>query len=127
MRIAKVGLAILGLTQLGTPAWASDLAKPLPKVGQCFATRVAKVETRLEGMPDSGSAISFVNGRYQVSYERVPGIVHSQVGDPVRMCVIALPQNCPVGDTRGVIYRSTNRRTGEHWQAPDSEHGCGGA
>ena len=25
------------------------------------------------------------------------------------------------------VYRATNLRTGESWEAPDSQHSCGGA
>jgi len=43
------------------------------------------------------------------------------------LCLVSIPAGCPRGDVRGRIYRATNLRTGETWQAPDSEHSCGGA
>jgi hypothetical protein len=76
---------------------------------------------------DSGSAVSFTNGGYQVSYERVPPIERSRRGDPVRMCLVQLPAHCPPGDNRGRLYRTTNLRTRQAWVLQDSEHMCGGA
>ena len=114
-----------GLLQLLTDG---ALAAGLPtKVGQCADTKVAKLESRLVGAPDSGSAISYVNGGYQVSYDMIPGIQASRRGDPVRLCLISIPTDCPPGDTRGRKYRATNLRTGQSWEAPDAEHMCGGA
>jgi hypothetical protein len=78
-------------------------------------------------MPSSGSAISYVNGGYQVSYDIVRGIQASRPGDRVRLCLISVPKNCPPGDARGRVYRATNLRSGASWTAPDSEHSCGGA
>jgi hypothetical protein len=103
-------------------------AGPLPKkVGECTETTVKSVEFRLEGAPDSGSAISYANGGYQVSYDAVPAIRQSRKGDRVRLCLVELPSDCPPGDERGKIYRATNLRTGKSWELPDSQHSCGGA
>ena len=103
-------------------------ADPLPaKVGQCSVTAVKRIESRLEGMPTSGSAISYVNGGYQVSYDMIPAIQASRRGNSVRLCLVSIPRKCPPGDSRGRIYRATNLRTGGTWTAPDSEHSCGGA
>ena len=88
---------------------------------------IKSVETRLENAPDSGSAVSFRNGGYQVSYDTVPAIVHSKAGDPVRMCLVSIPKHCPKGDHRGKVYRTTNLRTHKSWKLMDSEHMCGGA
>jgi hypothetical protein len=99
----------------------------MPKVGDCFDTRISDIGSRLEGMADSGSSVSYENGKSQVSYETVPGIVNSRVGDPVHLCAVDLPTDCPPGDSRGVVYRAENQRTGAVWKQPDSEHMCGGA
>jgi hypothetical protein len=115
--------AILSLA-LGTPAGAGGLPE---RVGACANTRIKAIGTRLEGMPDSGSAVSFANGGDQVSYDTVPAIVHSKAGDPVRMCLVSIPRHCPKGDNRGRVYRTTNLRTHKSWKLPDSEHMCGGA
>jgi hypothetical protein len=116
-------------------AWAAAaVAAPLPAaVGQCSDTTIAKIGERLEDgvtgepMAGSGSAVTFANRGYQVSYDEEAAIQHSRRGDPVRICLVKLPQNCPRGDHRGRIYTTTNLRTGETWTLPDSEHSCGGA
>ena len=100
----------------GSPAAGSGM----PAVGACSSTTVSQVGSRLEDSPGSGSAISYSNGGGQVSYDTVPGIVNSHVGDPVQLCVAELPQNCPPGDNRGIVYAATNQRTGETWKQPDS-------
>jgi hypothetical protein len=103
-------------------------AAPLPtRVGACSTTTVKRIETRLEGMPNSGSAISYANGGYQVSYETMPAMKASRPGDQVRLCLVSIPKHCPPGDARGRIYRATNLRSRRTWTAPDAEHGCGGA
>ncbi len=50
-----------------------------------------------------------------------------RAGDPVEMCLVSIPRDCPVGDDRGREYRTTNLRTRKSWRLPDSEHSCGGA
>ncbi|MGO9674835.1 MAG: hypothetical protein ACLPSF_11840 [Methylocella sp.] len=96
-------------------------------------TAIKSVETRLvdgstnKPMLDSGSAVSFANGGYQVSYDAIPAIVHSKQGDPVSMCLVSIPRHCPKGDDRGRIYRTTNLRTHKSWTLRDAEHMCGGA
>ena len=106
------------------PTWAGDLPK---RVGDCADTAIKSITTRLEGVPDSGSAVSFENGGYQVGYDRVPTIEQSRNRDPVRMCLVSLPRNCPKGDDRGRTYRTTNLRTHQSWSLADSTHMCGGA
>ncbi|MBI1867895.1 MAG: hypothetical protein HYS06_06325 [Methylocystis sp.] len=113
---------------------ASAQAGDLPKrVGACVETRIKSVETRLvdgatnKPIPGSGSAVSLENGGYQVSYDTLPAIERSKAGDPVRMCLVSIPKDCPKGDDRGRMYRTTNLRTFKSWRLPDSEHSCGGA
>lgn len=96
-------------------------------VGDCVETSVREIASRLEGMPNSGSAISYANNIYQVSYDMIDGVTHSRVGDPIHLCLVSLPENCPPGDDRGKTYRATNGRTHEAWTAADAEHMCGGA
>jgi hypothetical protein len=95
-------------------------------VGECVNTRVKLVATRL-GTPGSGSTVLFQNGGSQVSYDTVPAIDQSRKGDPVRMCLVYIPRNCPEGDYRGRKYRTTNLRSHQTWTEYDSEHLCGGA
>ena len=126
--IAAAALTLVGA--LAVPAAAAGLPT---KVGQCVDTTIKSVGNRLEDgatnkpMPGSGSAISFANGGYQVSYEQEPAVDSSRPGDPARMCLASIPQNCPPGDNRGREYKTTNLRTHRSWRLPDSEHGCGGA
>jgi len=115
-------------TALSVPFCASASAGALPtRVGQCVHTSIKEIGTRLENMPGSGSAVSFKNGGDQVGYKTVPAIDHSKPGDPVRMCLVSIPRNCPKGDDRGRVYRTTNLRTHQTWTMPDSAHMCGGA
>ena len=103
-------------------------ADPLPaKVGQCTNTTIKEVGTRLEGISDSGDAVSYANGGYQVSYTTIKGLKGSRAGDPIRLCLTSLPDDCPPGDDRGKTYKATNLRTHKSWEESDSEHSCGGA
>jgi hypothetical protein len=108
-------------------------AQGLPtREGTCVRTKIAQVQHRLQDengkfVPDSGSAVQFVNGGYQVSYEELEAVKNSRKGDPALMCLIQIPRGCPPGDARGRMYTTTNLRTMESWTMSDSEHGCGGA
>ncbi len=111
---------------------APALAGPLPtRVGACVVTTIETIGTRLidgsDPVPGSGSAVTFANGGRQVSYDTVPAVEESRKGDRVRMCFISKPLDCPKGDDRGKIYRTTNLRTHKSWSLPDAEHSCGGA
>jgi uncharacterized protein len=101
------------------------------QVGQCANTAIATITDRfgedVRANPDSGSAVTFANGGGQVSYDKVDALIQSQIGDPVMMCLVSVPQNCPPGDDRGKIYTTTNLRTQQSWSLPDSQHSCGGA
>lgn len=125
-----LSLATLALLASAGPAGAD----PLPtRIGQCSRTTIASIGTRLEDgathrpIPGSGSAVNFANGGYQVSYDTVSAIDHSRRGDPVTMCLVSKPKDCPPGDNRGMTYKTTNLRTKGAWTLPDSEHMCGGA
>jgi hypothetical protein len=129
MRLITAAVLLLA-GALALPAAAAGLPT---KVGQCVDTTIKSVGNRLEDgatnkpMPGSGSAISFANGGYQVSYEQVAAVDSSRPGDPVRMCLASIPQGCPPGDDRGREYKTTNLRTHRSWNLPDAEHSCGGA
>ncbi|MBX6747623.1 MAG: hypothetical protein IRY87_36795 [Acetobacteraceae bacterium] len=120
----------LGLAGAAGLAQAQDMPT---QIGKCVETTIAHVGTRLlDGrtgapIPGSGSAVAFANHGAQVSYEEVPEITRSRAGDPVRLCLVSVPRNCPPGDDRGRVYRTTNLRTHESWTLPDSQHSCGGA
>jgi uncharacterized protein YecT (DUF1311 family) len=96
-------------------------------VGACSGTRVSRVGSRLDGDPGSGSAIEEANGATQISYDDIPAIDASRVGDPALVCLVSLPRNCPPGDDRGKTYAVANLRTLGAWSEADSEHMCGGA
>ena len=119
----------LVLVQAG-PAVAQGL--PI-REATCVNTRIAALEHRLQCGPDgafvsdSGSAVRFTNGGYQVSYQELPQLRQSRKGDPVMLCLIRIPRGCPQGDVRGRVYTATNLRTLDSWTMADSEHGCGGA
>jgi hypothetical protein len=120
-------LAILAFLALVPAEWQQAKAEDLPtEIGACSETTIEDIGYRL-GDPDSGSAISYANGGGQVSYDTIPEIHRSRVGDPVRLCLVSIPEDCPPGDDRGKVYSATNLRTGESWEAPDSQHSCGGA
>ena len=132
MQPAAIGL---GLVLLSFVIWpSSGRAQTLPSVeGTCVTTTIARLEHRLHSGVDgpfidgSGSAVTFANGGYQVSYEEAEAVHQSQVGDPVLMCLVRIPRDCPADDTRGRWYTTTNLRTMQSWTMPDAEHTCGGA
>jgi hypothetical protein len=121
----KMTVAFLALAAMaaGRPAWA---AMPT-HIGQCVATAISDVGSRLEGDPSSGSAISYANGVAQISYDVAPQVRGWRAGDKVTLCLVRLPTGCPRGDTRGSFYKVTNARTGASWTEADSSHSCGGA
>jgi len=104
-----------------------EVNQPPDKVGQCQETTVAEISTRLDGVAGSGSYIIYADNLQQISYDTIQGIEDSIVGDKVNLCLVSVPTNCPPGDDRGIVYSATNIRTGENWEAQDSEHSCGGA
>jgi len=125
--LAASAAALLSCAE--TQSLGPTVNEPLPEaVGRCAQTTITQTGSRLEGTSpyDSGSNVNFSNGGYQVTYGSVDGIIHSQVGDPVRMCLVEIPQGCPPGDDRGRVYTTTNLRTGESWRLANASHGCGG-
>jgi hypothetical protein len=124
-RISAVLAGLMLLATVPLPALAADKVPTRP--GHCVPTSIKEITSRLEGAPDSGSAIVYANGIYGVSYDMIPEIGHAKVGDKVTLCLVSLPQDCPKGDERGKIYAAFNLRTEEFWELPDAEHMCGGA
>jgi len=118
--------AAMALTTLAPALPAA--AGPLPaRVGQCTTTTIKAIETRLDGVADSGDAVEYASGGYGVSYDQVPALHSARKGDTVKLCLAALPKDCPKGDDRGKTYRATDMRTHKSWELPDAEHMCGGA
>jgi hypothetical protein len=123
--LVSLSLAAIAATAAG-PVCAGELPT---RVGACGESTIAFIGGRLEGDDsfETGTAVQFDNGGAQISYDRVEAVVNSSVGDPVRICLVSIPEDCPPGDDRGRIYATTNLRTGESWELPDSQHMCGGA
>jgi hypothetical protein len=130
MRGVAVAMTLVCAALCAAAAAAAELPT---RVGQCAQTQVKSVETRLadgqtnKPVAGSGSAITFVNGGYQVSYDQVAAVDASRAGDAVRLCLVSIPRDCPPGDNRGREYKTTNLRTHRTWRLPDAEHMCGGA
>ena len=106
------------------------LRRNVSRVGQCEKTTVEWIGTRLQevqGDPPQGTSIRFTDSVRQVSYYRELAVLSSRIGDPARVCLISIPQDCPPGDERGRVYSVTDLRTGKRWELPDSSHECGGA
>lgn len=121
-------IVLAGALSLSTlmPARADTLPT---QVGACSQSTISFIGGRLEGDNnfETGTAIEFDNGGVQISYDREEGVVNSRIGDPVRICLVSIPEGCPPGDDRGRDYVTTNLRTGSSWEMPDSAHMCGGA
>ena len=105
------------------------------RVAQCTMSKIAAITDRFGGelkQPaadayDRGTAVDFANNGHQVSYSFESAIANSAIGDPVLICLVSIPKNCPKGDDRGKFYSTTNLRTKGSWILPDSQHMCGGA
>jgi hypothetical protein len=104
------------------------------KVGECADTTITSITDRFGAdltPPDSkkgadkGTIVRFSNSGVQVSSEKERAIARSQIFDKVNMCLVAVPKDCPAGDIRGRVYKTTNLRTGESWNLPNDVRGCG--
>jgi hypothetical protein len=102
-------------------------AQTLKRIGQCQKAEIAELGGRLQGMPDSGTSIVYSNDVVGISYDVVRAVRNSRVGDPVIVCLVSIPRNCPKGDDRGKVYSAKNLRTKQQWALPDASHMCGGA
>lgn len=124
---------MLPITLATLPLLAAAPPSAMPvRLGTCAFTTIKWVGTRLEDadhrpVAGSGSAVVLANGVYGVSYDRVPAVERSRLGDRVMTCLAKLPTHCPPGDRRGRWYLTGNLRTEEAWLLPDAEHMCGGA
>jgi uncharacterized protein len=100
-------------------------------IGGCTHTSFVAISDRFGGDPSasdaSGTAALFKNGGYVVTYESDTVLIASRVNDPVEMCLVSIPTDCPPDDDRGRVYSITNLRTHGRTKLPDSQHACGGA
>jgi hypothetical protein len=89
----------------------------LQEVGDCANTTIMRITAPLEGTSayDTGTAIAYANGVSGVSYEYVPALHASCIGDWVRLRLVSIFKNYPPGGDRGQEYLATNLRTGKHW------------
>lgn len=124
MRLSFAVLTTLSIMATALPAVGQDVPT---EVGQCVETTIEEIGSRLERVPDSGDAVVYANGIYGVSYDTIPGLRNSAVGDPVQLCLTLIPEGCPAGDERGRFYAATNLKNNETWELPDAAHMCGGA
>lgn len=117
------------------PAFAPSSILP-SKVGECADTTVTMITdrygadltpSRSKKGPDTGALIRFSNSGVQVSMQKDRAIARSQLFDKVNMCLVEIPKDCPAGDIRGRVYKTTNLRTGESWSLPNDVQRCGGA
>lgn len=81
------------------------------RIGDCARTRIVELSHRLEDgvtrkpVIDSGSAVTFANRLSQVSYEELAAVHHSRRGDPVLICLVLIPRDCPRGDNAARLTR----------------------
>lgn len=120
-------VAATGISDSRSPA-AQAPREGLPtRVGECTVATIESVRPRIDGVPDSGSSVTYENGGVQVGYTVEPNIEKSRPGDQVRMCLLSIEQDCPKDRHPGHEYRSTNLRTQLSWTKPDQTHSCLGA
>lgn len=104
----------------------------LESPGQCVRTRIADITTRF-GEPITyenavaGTAISYSNGIFNVSYIREEAFYGVKAGQDVVLCLMNIPYDCPDGDVRGRFYYTLNTVSYSEWVLPDGQHMCGGA
>jgi uncharacterized protein len=133
--VQDYNIALIGKKALDAAALnPGNRDQPLPSaVGQCATTHIKTLTARLgddpleTATPDAGSAATFTNGGGAVSYDRESGLAASKVGEPVVMCLISIPRDCPQDDDRGRVFYSIDLVAKGSWSLPDSEHLCGGA
>ena len=128
-------LSAVGAVILASVSWTSAFAQPLRKIGTCSTSTIVKIGSRFSDKlvkpmgdaMDQGTSVEMKNGVYGISYEFVPEVARSRIGDKVMTCLVSIPKGCPKGDDRGKTYTTTNLRTQESWTLGDSQHMCGGA
>jgi uncharacterized protein YecT (DUF1311 family) len=119
---------------------ASDLPK---KVGKCVDAVLMDKTTRFEGaIPgEAGGELNMLfsndlgvyvtSAPYLASESNVDKYLYNSrdfaKGDKVKICLVALPKDCPPGDDRGKIYAITNYKNKKSFTGVDAWHSCGGA
>lgn len=106
--------------------------QPPRKHAECSQTRIRSLTTRFGepvsyGNEDLGTAVEYENGVFVISYSRDDGLYNAKVGQPVVVCLLTVPYDCPAGDDRGRFYYTLNLSTRLEWVMADAQHVCGGA
>jgi len=131
-RCIKPLVVMMASTAIMVPNPANS-ALPPTQVGKCADTFIQQTGTRSgeslteDVVEGSGTIVNLTNGIYLVSYEDIVQLQRSRPGDKVKLCLLAIPEDCPPGDDRGRVYSLLNYRTNGYTEMPDSQHMCGGA
>ena len=101
------------------------------KHAECSLTRIKVIKTSFgEDVSyeneDNGTAIEYDNGGFVISHSRDPGLFNALFGQPVVVCLMSVPYDCPEGDDRGRFYYTLNLATLSDWVMADAQHMCGG-
>jgi hypothetical protein len=104
------------------------------KIGECADTTITSISDRYgadltpagsKKGNNAGTIVRFSNSGVQVSLVKELAIARSQIFDKVNMCLVEIPKNCPAGDVRGRVYKTTNLRTKESWSLANDVRSCG--
>jgi uncharacterized protein len=121
----------------------SNLNQLSLKVGDCIDSKIVGKFTRFEGAvagEGGGEVIVELEKKVGLYLQSVAGLSENanqdkymystadfSKGDKVKLCLVALPDNCPPGDDRGKVYSVTNYKNKKSFVGIDSWHSCGGA
>jgi hypothetical protein len=126
----KIYYAVVGIA-LGFAVCQDCAAKgKVPgRIGDCVETRISFIGgVHAAPAPNQdGAIVNYENDEASVSFKQEPEIERSQLGDPIRLCLVSIDRTCPRGDRRSRVYRATNLRTNGVWELGNSLHACGGA
>ncbi|HET7491687.1 MAG TPA: hypothetical protein VFK01_07360 [Bradyrhizobium sp.] len=104
------------------------------KLGECADTTITSITDRFgtdltpagsKKGNNAGTIVRFSNSGVQVSLVKEQAIARSQIFDKVNMCLVEIPKECPAGDIRGRVYKTTNLRTKESWSLANDIKNCG--
>lgn len=138
MTTSKFGSTVMAsvvMFALNSVGIARSQEARLTKVGACARTSIAIISDHYRNKltrpkvngEDNGVLVELINKITITSYSFNEEIFISKVGDPVLVCVVLIPTECPAGDTRGTFYTMTNLRTIKSWTLPNDTRECGGA
>jgi hypothetical protein len=126
MKIILVAAAVATFVNQGGEELVIRGPRPRIDVGQCALTSVEKF-LQVSDLLTTAHAIFYQNGLTQYALTDKDPFRKAKTGDAVKVCLVAVPQDCPRGDDRGKTYRATDLRTNRTWTLPDDMHRCGGA